>query len=133
MMIREKSGIVALGALAIALIGGLSTVAQEPAASKAAPIPKKKQDPSRRVPPYFGQIGLTPEQRESVYAVQAKHYEKIAALEKQIADIKAGSLAECEGVLTDVQKKLLDNLRRAGAEPAKKAAPKPVDAPKPAG
>ena len=32
-------------------------------------------------------------------------------------------LVECEGVLTDTQKKLLENLRRAATEPAAKTPP----------
>jgi hypothetical protein len=121
MKIRKRIGAVALGLVAVALMDRFPLVAQEPATSKqTAPIAKKKQDPSRRVPNYFGQIGLTTEQRTSIYGIQAKRVEKIDALEKQIATEKAEMIAECENTLTDVQKKLLDNLRKAAAEPAAK-------------
>lgn len=135
MTIRKRIGAVALGLLAVGLMGQLPLVAQEPAPKPAAPTAKKKQDPSRRVPRNFGQIGLTTEQRSSIYAIQAKRLEKIEALEKQIATEKAEMLAECEGVLNETQKKLLDNLRKAASEPAPKAAApaaKPADASKPA-
>ena len=46
----------------------------------------------RRVPPYFGQIGLTPEQREAIYKVRKTHQDKIDVLKKQIADAEARSL-----------------------------------------
>jgi Spy/CpxP family protein refolding chaperone len=134
MTIRKRIGAVALGLAAVALMGGLPLVAQEPATSKpAAPPAKKKQDPSRRVPSYFGQIGLTTEQRASIYGVQAKRHEKIDALEQQIVTERAEMLADCEKVLNETQKKLLDNLRQAAAEPASKTAPssKPAEAPKP--
>ncbi len=134
MTIRKRIGAVSLGLVAVAVLGQLPLVAQEPATSKpAAPTAKKKQEPSHRVPNYFGQIGLTTEQRASIYGIQAKRVEKIEALEKQIATEKAEMLAECEGVLTETQKKLLDNLRKAAAEPASKpAAPsKPAETPKP--
>ena len=133
MTIRKRIGAVALGLAAVALPVGLPLAAQEPAGSKSATAPaKKKQDPSRRVPPYFGQIGLTTEQRASIYGYQAKRNEKIDALEKQIAAEKADLLAECEGVLNETQKKLLDNLRKAAVEPASKpVAAKPPEATKP--
>jgi hypothetical protein len=130
MMIRKRAGAVALGLVAVVLMGGFPLVAQEPAASKpATPPAKKKQDPSRRVPPYFGQIGLTTEQRASIYGLQAQRFEKIDALEKQIASEKAEMLASCEDVLNETQKKLLDNLRKAASEPAPKT--KPAETPKP--
>jgi hypothetical protein len=134
MTIRKRTGAVAVGLVAILLMGRFPLEAQEPASSKsAAPVPKKKQDPSRRVPSYFGQIGLTTEQRASIYGFQARRIEKIDALEKQVAAEKAGMLADCEGVLNETQKKLLDNLRQAAAEPAPKTAPssRPAEAPKP--
>ncbi len=123
MTIRKRCGAVALGLAAVVLMGQIPLVAQEPVGPKpATPPAKKKQDRSHRVPDYFGQIGLTTEQKASIYGIQAKRFEKIEALEKQILAEKAGMLGECEGVLTDTQKKLLDNLRRAAAEPAKGAA-----------
>jgi hypothetical protein len=134
MTIRKRIGAVSLGLVAVVLMGQLPLVAQEPAPSKpAAPTARKKQDLSRRVPNYFGQIGLTNEQRASIYSLQAKHVEKIEALEKQIATEKAEMIAESETVLNEVQKKLLDNLRKAAAEPAPKAtaSSKPAETPTP--
>ena len=122
MTIRKRIGAVALGLAAVLLMGGFPLAAQEPATSKPAAPAAKKKDPSRRVPPHFGQIGLTTEQRASIYGFQAKRMEKIEALEKQIAAEKAELLADCEGVLNETQKKLLDNLRKAAAEPAPKPA-----------
>lgn len=122
MKIRKHTGVVALGLVAVALSGRSPIVAQEPAPKSAEPAPKKKQDPARRVPAYFGQIGLTTEQRAGIYGLQAKHMEKIDALEKQIAAQRAQMLGESEAVLTETQKKLLDNLRRAASETNTKSA-----------
>lgn len=116
----------ALGAsLAAMLLAGAALHAQEP--SKATPSPKsdapaatRSNDSTRRVPRYFGQIGLAPEQREAIYKIQAQHQAKITELEKQIAEIQAQELGECEGVLTEAQKQLLVQRRKAAA--AKKAA-----------
>jgi hypothetical protein len=129
MTIRNRTGAVALGLLAIVLMGRLPLAAQEPAPTKSAPPAQKKQ--IRRVPDYFGQIGLTPEQRTSIYVVLNKRHEKIDALEKQIATERAAMLNECEVVLNETQKKLLDNLRKAASEPKPNPLSKPAEALKP--
>jgi Spy/CpxP family protein refolding chaperone len=118
-------------ALTMTAVLAVSSLAQEPATKKttektekpATPIaPKKKGDPSRRVPDYFGQIGLTPAQKDTIYQVRKKHQETIDGLRKQISESESKSLAECEAVLTETQKKLLENLRSNGTRPAPKAA-----------
>ena len=130
MTIRKRSGAIALSLAAVVLMGQLPLVAQEPGEPKQVTTPaKKKQDRSHRVPDHFGQIGLTPDQKSSIYGIQAKRFEKIEALEKQILAEKTDMLAECEAVLNDTQKKLLDNLRRNAASPAAKASTQP--SPKP--
>ena len=53
-----------------------------PAATTARP----KADTSRRVPNHFGQVGLTPAQRESIYKIRKAHQEKIDALKAQIVE-----------------------------------------------
>ena len=101
--------------------GSLPLWAQEPRADKPAdpskaPVVKSAFDPTRRVPDFFGQIGLTPDQRESIYTIRGNHQQKIVALEKQIAQARGEMLADCETKLTDTQKELLGTLRRASAE-----------------
>jgi len=123
MTTRKRIGAVGLGVVVVLLIGGWPLVAQEPSTPKpTTATPAKKKDASRRVPAYFGQIGLTTEQRASIYNIQAKRHEKIDALEQQIAAERAEMLADCEKVLNETQKKLLDTLRKAAAEPAPKTA-----------
>ena len=121
MTILKRSSLMALGLSALIGAGGLPLVAQEPAPKAATPPAKKKQEPSRRVPAYFGQIGLTTEQRASIYGIQGKRIDKIESLEKQIAAEKSEMISECEAVLNETQKKLLDNLRKAASEPTPKA------------
>ncbi len=130
MMIRKRTGVAILAMVAVVLMGRPPLVAQEPASAPkpAATAPRKKADPAHRVPDYFGQIGLTTEQRASIYNLQGKRIEKIDALKKQIAAERAEMLAECEGVLTETQRKLYDNLRRVAAE----SNARPAEVPKPA-
>ncbi|MGP0065978.1 MAG: hypothetical protein ACLQGP_20555 [Isosphaeraceae bacterium] len=104
------------------LLGRPPLVAQEPSAPKAKA--RKAFDPARRVPMYFGQLGLTDEQREEIYAIQAKGMPKIEALEKQIEDLRAQMLRDCEVTLTPAQKQLLEQRRAGGADTrSRKSAP----------
>ena len=57
-----------------------------------------KRDASRRVPSHFGQVGLTPEQRERIYKVQAKHHENIDELQKQLDNARLEMMKECEAM-----------------------------------
>lgn len=61
----------------------------------------------RRLPRYYGKLGLSEAQREKIYGVQEKHAADIEKLEKQLADLKEKQEAECRKVLTTDQKKQL--------------------------
>jgi hypothetical protein len=106
---------------AVLTLGSLPLVAQDSGTAKAEDKGETGSPKARRVPQYFGQIGLTPDQRESIYKIQAKHVAKIAALEKQIADARAAMMKECEGVLSDTQKQLLEQRRKAATGKGKAA------------
>ncbi|WP_422929745.1 hypothetical protein [Singulisphaera sp. PoT] len=107
-------GTLSLSAQEAVVKGSGGTASQPPAAS--APIPKRTYNPARRVPDYFGQLGLTPEQKEAVYEIRGKHYAKINELQQEITRLQASMLAECEGVLTDLQKQRLHERRQLAAE-----------------
>jgi hypothetical protein len=117
-VVRRFAVIFLSAAAMTTLCGGLPLIAQEagnaPVEAKAKKAGKRTVDPTRRVPDYFGQLGLSDAQKESIYKVRAKHQPKIAALEKQLEELRGQMVVECEAVLTDAQKKLLAE-RRAGA------------------
>ena len=122
MFLRNSSRFFTLAISALLVAGIVPILAQEPKTETPqgpSSASKKTYDPSRRVPDYFGQIGLTSEQKEAIYKIRAKHTEKLDALKKQIADIQATMLTECESQLTESQKKQLE-FRRANAARAKK-------------
>jgi Spy/CpxP family protein refolding chaperone len=134
-MTRLTRRIIAVAVTAAAmtmLFSSLPLGAQEPKApqsdSKSKAKGKKTSDPTRRVPAYFGQIGLTDTQRESIFKVQGKHQPKIDALQKQIDSIRAQMMEECEGLLTSSQKKLLEERRAAAAEARAKKGAAPAKA-----
>lgn len=123
MKISLRRPLAPLGLALLVAAGSLTLYARdEPAKADAekpsAPAARPKADPSRRVPNHFGQVGLTIEQRESIYKIRKAHQEKIEALRAQIAEVEAKAMVECEAVLTDTQKKLLENLRSANVRPA---------------
>jgi Spy/CpxP family protein refolding chaperone len=77
----------------------------------------KKDDPKKNDPPvklkgmlpqYWGQLGLSDEQKQNIYRVQNQHDTEIKKLEAKIAELKATKLREMRAVLTADQKKKLE-------------------------
>jgi hypothetical protein len=99
------------GIVALMTLAAIPLAAQDPKSD--SPAARKTIDQARRVPPYFGQIGLSTEQREQIYKIREKRQHEILALYKQIEEIQGLEMTECEGVLTDAQKKLLAQRREA--------------------
>jgi hypothetical protein len=96
--------------VAVALLAGLS-------ASPALLGQDKKDDTPSKVkgvlPANWGKLGLTDEQKQKVYKVQADYNDKIGALEKQLKDLKATEKTEMEKVLTDAQKARLAEILKS--------------------
>lgn len=84
----------------------------KPKAKSSRPAPP---DASHRVPMYFGGLGLSAEQKESIYAVEAEYQTKIQELERQADALRERLMAECEEVLTAPQKKALTAARESAA------------------
>ena len=116
-----------LGIAPAATLAAAPLPAQEPAAAKPgeakAPAARRRLDPTRRVPDFFGQLGLTPAQREEIYKIRAKHQQKLDELHKQIIQVQGEMLSECESLLTDTQKQLLAQRRQASTRSRKSKAP----------
>ncbi|HEU5117547.1 MAG TPA: hypothetical protein VFT74_12960 [Isosphaeraceae bacterium] len=91
--------------LALALVPSVLLAQSQPSASSPKPI--------RRVPMHFGQVGLTPSQRERIYEIRTRHHERIEALNQEIARLEAAETTECEAVLTEAQRRLLAHSRAA--------------------
>ena len=92
-----------------------------PPSSKPAPPPSKAQRKAfrRRVPNYYGQVGLAKKQRAKIYEIQEGYYNEISALEEKIEELKQKRGAEVYDVLTVQQKKRLNQLREAAAKKRK--------------
>lgn len=62
----------------------------------------------RRLPNYYGQIGITQAQRLKIYSIQEGYFTKIVELERQLAALQAQRDKEIEDVLTPDQKDRLE-------------------------
>lgn len=129
----RRMAALAFSAGAMTLVaGGLTLAAQQQGqstqadAKTKAKVAKRAFDPTRRVPNYFGQLGLTDAQRESIYKIQARHMPKIEELEQQIEGLRTKMIHECESVLTPSQKQMLAERRSSAAESRTKKAAAPA-------
>ena len=100
-------------------------LAQKKAEKSSSPS-KKKKTFRRRVPNYYGQVGISKKQREKIYEIQKEYFNEITALEEKIEELKEKRNGEMYDVLDDSQKKKLDNLREAAAKKRKSRSSKKV-------
>lgn len=113
----RRSFVAAAGAslLTFAMAGALPSLAAQDAGAGSAKPARKAPDPTRRVPTHFGSLGLTVEQREEIYSVQAKYIPQIQELQRKIEGLRERQMFDCEEVLTPSQKKILAEARQAAA------------------
>jgi len=98
--------------------------ADKPAAGKSAgkKATKKRRKARGRVPSYYGQVGLSPEQKKKIYAIQKKYRSQMQDLIKQLLALRAKQQSEIDTVLTPEQAAKVKALRDAAAR--KRAAKK---------
>jgi hypothetical protein len=98
---------------ALLLAAGRSwAVQEEETSSDSKPAVTKKFRP--RLPAYFATV-VTSDQRKEVYEIQATFFEKIVALEEQIAKLKADRDKQVDEVLTTEQLAEVSKKRAAAA------------------
>ena len=100
-------------------------LAQKKAEKSSSPS-KKKKTFRRRVPNYYGQIGLAKKQREKIYEIQKGYFDEISALEEKIDALKQKQDTEVYAVLSDPQKIILNQLQKAAAKKRKGRSKKKV-------
>ena len=90
------------------------TVGSPAAPGDAAPAtPPITYPPYRRVPNNYGKIGLSAQQREDIYVIRGRYRAEVAELERRIEALSDDEMEECSAVLTDSQRSLLEQLRKA--------------------
>lgn len=138
---RSVSAFASAAVVTFLMSGGYPLGAQEGKATKSQASKSKQADdvkgkgsgrvappdPTHRVPPGYAKLGLTDQQKEALYKIQAKYYPQIQALEKQVDALRDKREAEFEAVLTAAQRKRLteqEHQRKAEAAARKAAAAK---------
>lgn len=76
-----------------------------------------------KLPKLFSKLGLTDEQRQKIFTIEADYSTKIDGLRKQIKSLQAQQKADLEKVLTDDQKAALRRLILQAAPGAGASAP----------
>lgn len=75
--------------------------------------PTTKTKAKGQLPQNWGQLGLTDEQKQSVYRLQGKYNEEIDVLEAKIKELKSKMSEERSKILTAEQKKRLEEILKA--------------------
>ena len=90
----------------------------KPAAAKKAPAEKAAKKPAKqrgRLPNFYGQIGLSDEQRDKVYGIQQQYRDQIRDLQQKLNELKDKQTAEIDAVLTPDQLKKVEELKASSA------------------
>lgn len=82
------------------------------------------------LPPNFGKLGLSDEQKQKVYTIQAKYKAEKDDLNKKLKKITDDQNAEIAGVLTPDQKEKLKEITSFEKTEKKKDEPKKKEEPK---
>lgn len=116
-------GLVTFGVAGISLHSAI--IAQESVKAgteaKAEKGAKKTAKSGDRLPANYAKIGVSEEQRKKIYELQNKYDDQVAALQKQIADLREKEKADVEAILTPEQRTAL---KAANEESQKRAAEK---------
>lgn len=110
--------VVLIPSLAVALaVPGLAEQREGDDTQTVAFLQKKKSEKTPapkfrpRLPNYYGQVGISREQRQKIYAIQRQYHEKIAPLRAQLEALEEQRDKEVAAVLTEEQLKKVEELR----------------------
>jgi Spy/CpxP family protein refolding chaperone len=109
-----RVGLFLVGVMVLASAGGL--VGQDKKEKKDEPKDTTKF--KGQLPQYWGQLGLTDEQKQKVYKLQGKANEQIEKLQQQINELKEKAKKDRMEILTAEQKKRLEAIikEKAGTD-----------------
>jgi TolA-binding protein len=118
----KKSVVATLAFTLVVAVVSLNSIGQE--AKKADPKAKAgaKEKPKGRLPAYYREL-VTEDQKEQIYAIQAKYEKQIGDLQSQLEAMRAKQNGEIEALLSAEQKEKLAKAK-AEADAKKKASKK---------
>ena len=90
------------------------TVQSTPASDDRTPVTKPAV--KGRLPNNYAKLGVSTDQRKEIYTIQARLRLQIAALEKQIVQLKLEESRQVQAVLNDEQRQMLEKLEAAARE-----------------
>lgn len=96
--------------------------AQETKPAEEAPKENARKPPRGRVPNGFGKIGISEQQKEEIYEIQARYRDQVDALLVQLEELKSQEAEEIVNILTDDQKEALKKYRAGAAAKRKTSA-----------
>jgi hypothetical protein len=115
---------VVLSVVGVFVSGGPLSIGQEKAEKASTEAKPEKKAAKGKLPAYYADV-VSGEQREKIYAIQAKYDSQVKELNAQLAALAKKINDEIEGVLTDEQKQKVKAAReQAVAAKKKKAAEK---------
>lgn len=95
----------------LALLGGMFVLAGGLTGQDKKDDPKKDEPTTKikgKLPNYWGKIGLTDEQKQTIYKIQAKYGAEIDKLKAKMDELETTRDKEMKAVLTAEQKKALE-------------------------
>jgi Spy/CpxP family protein refolding chaperone len=96
----------------LALLGGMFVMAGGLVGQEAKKDDPKKEETTAKVkgklPQYWGKIGLTDEQKQTIYKIQGKYGTEIDKLKAKIEELETTRDKEMKAVLSADQKKALE-------------------------
>lgn len=111
-----------VGAIVLSLLlsSASTAVAQDKEKSKSGSSSKEKESKARGVlPQHFRQLGLSDEQRQTIYKIQNDYSDKIDDLQKKIDDMKAERNSKYLKSLTKAQRDRLEEIRKSAEKDEK--------------
>lgn len=109
-----------VGILALSLLlGGVSSsFAQDKSKSSGSRSSDSKSEGKARgvLPQHYRQLGLSDEQRQTIYKIQNEYSDKIDDLQKKIDDMKAERNAKYLKALTKAQRDRLEEIKKGATD-----------------
>ena len=118
----EKLVFATLASMLVVAVVSLNSIGQDAKKADSKAKAGAKEKPKGRLPAYYKDV-VTDEQRDQIYAIQAKYAKQVEDLQSQLDAVKVKQNDEIEGLLSAEQKEKLAKVK-AEADAKKKSGKK---------